>query len=225
MIADTPTLSLNDRVAAQIREQIVRGEFQPGARLSEVALSESLEISRNTLREVFRVLTKEGLLVHEPNKGVSVAVPSMASIIDIYRVRRMIECQALAQAYPMHPARILMHEAVAEAQRHASAENWSEVGTANMAFHKAIVALADSERLNEMFSHLLAELRLAFGLLRDPHFLHAPYVDMNQKILQIFEEGKAAEAAQELNAYLVHSERIILAAYARRLAEAGIKVS
>lgn len=217
--------NLTERIAEEIRSQLVNGTLTPGQRLSEAALSESLEISRNTLREVFRMLTKEGLLVHEPNKGVSVAVPSMASIIDIYRVRRMIECQALAQAYPMHPALPLMRAAVESAQLLRNEENWSEVGTANMAFHKAIVALADSERLNEMFSHLLAELRLAFGLLRDPHFLHAPYVDMNQKILQIFEAGKAAEAAQELHNYLVHSERIILAAYARRLAEAGIKAA
>lgn len=48
-------------------------------------------------------------------------------------------------------------------------------------------------------------------------------MSMNLKILQIFEAGRPAEAAQELSAYLVHSERIILAAYARRLAEAGIK--
>ena len=218
-----PSLSLNDRVAEQIREQIVRGEFQPGARLSEVALSDSLEISRNTLREVFRLLTKEGLLRHVPNRGVFVAIPSMASIMDIYRVRRMIECQALAQAYPMHPARALMHQAVADGLRFSEQENWAEVGTANMAFHKAIVALADSERLNEMFSHLLAELRLAFGLLRDPRFLHAPYVEMNQHILQTFENSKPADAAAELHDYLVHSERIILAAYARQLAEAGIK--
>ena len=219
----TDTQNLTERIAHEIREKLVNGELAPGQRLSEAALSEALDISRNTLREVFRMLTKEGLLVHEPNKGVSVAVPDMASIIDIYRVRRMIECQALAQAYPMHPARALMHQAVADARHYSEAENWAEVGTANMAFHKAIVALADSERLNEMFSHLLAELRLAFGLLRDPHFLHAPYVGMNLKILQIFEAGRPAEAAQELSAYLVHSERIILAAYARRLAEAGIK--
>ena len=217
--------NLTERIAEEIRSQLVNGALTPGQRLSEAALSESLEISRNTLREVFRMLTKEGLLVHEPNKGVSVAVPSMASIIDIYRVRRMIECQALAQAYPMHPALSLMREAVETAKLLRGEENWSEVGTANMAFHKAIVALADSERLNEMFSHLLAELRLAFGLLRDPHFLHAPYVDMNQKILQLFENGKPKEAAEELSAYLVHSERIILAAYARRLAEAGIKAA
>jgi len=223
MKATTDALNLTDRVAQQVRAKLIHGEFVPGQRLSEASLSEALEISRNTLREVFRILTKEGLLMHEPNKGVSVAVPSMASIIDIYRVRRMIECQALAQAYPMHPARALMREAVDAALRHRDAEDWSGVGTANMAFHKAIVELADSERLNEMFSHLLAELRLAFGLLRDPHFLHAPYVNMNQRILQLFEEGQPAQAAQALNDYLVHSERIILAAYARRLAETGNK--
>ncbi len=225
MKAPAEVQNLTERIAEEIRSQLVNGALTPGQRLSEAALSESLEISRNTLREVFRMLTKEGLLVHEPNKGVSVAVPSMASIIDIYRVRRMIECQALAQAYPMHPALSLMREAVETAKLLRGEENWSEVGTANMAFHKAIVALADSERLNEMFSHLLAELRLAFGLLRDPHFLHAPYVDMNQKILQLFENGKPKEAAEELSAYLVHSERIILAAYARRLAESGIKAA
>ncbi|MBI1625701.1 GntR family transcriptional regulator [Comamonas suwonensis] len=225
MKAPAEVQNLTERIAEEVRSQLVNGALTPGQRLSEAALSESLEISRNTLREVFRMLTKEGLLVHEPNKGVSVAVPSMASIIDIYRVRRMIECQALAQAYPMHPALSLMREAVETAKLLRGEENWSEVGTANMAFHKAIVALADSERLNEMFSHLLAELRLAFGLLRDPHFLHAPYVDMNQKILQLFENGKPKEAAEELSAYLVHSERIILAAYARRLAEAGIKAA
>jgi DNA-binding GntR family transcriptional regulator len=97
--------TLNDRVAELIRQKIVKGEFSPGQRLSEAALADSFEISRNTLREVFRTLTKEGLLKHAPNRGVFVAVPSIASIIDIYRVRRLIECQALAQAYPRHRPR------------------------------------------------------------------------------------------------------------------------
>ena len=221
MTATNTTASLAEETAARLRAQVTGGALVPGQRLSEAALCESLDISRSTVREAFRVLTKEGLLSHEPNKGVSVVVPSMASIIDIYRVRRMIECQALAQAYPMHPARELMRQAVETAMQQRDAEDWPGVGTANMEFHKAVVELADSERLNEMFSHLLAELRLAFGLLRDPHFLHAPYVDMNHNILELFDAGKPADAASALHDYLVHSERIILAAYARRLAETG----
>ena len=107
------------------------------------------------------------------------------------------------------------------ALRWREAGDWRGVGTANMEFHKAIVALADSERLNEMFSHLLAELRLAFGLLDDPEFLHAPYVDSNVKIIELFEAGQLQDAAAALGDYLVHSERIVLAAYARRLSDSG----
>ena len=215
-------LTLNDRVAELIRQKIVKGEFSPGQRLSEAALADSLEISRNTLREVFRTLTKEGLLKHAPNRGVFVAVPSIASIIDIYRVRRLIECQALAQAYPRHPAKKHMREAVEMALKCRDAGDWLGVGTANMEFHKGIVELADSERLNVLFAHILVELRLAFGLLKDPEFLHAPYVDMNTKLLELIEAGKFAEGSVALNDYLIHSERIVLAVYARQMPESGI---
>ncbi len=217
--ADLPAPPLSERVAEQLRQKITAGEFQPGQRLSEQALSDHLGISRNTLREVFRVLTKDGLLRHEPNRGVFVSVPSIAAIIDIYRVRRLIECQALAQAYPRHPAKKRMREAVEAALRARETGDWLGVGTANMAFHMGIVQLADSERLNLLFAQVLAELRLAFGLLRDPEFLHAPYVDMNQSILVLTEAGDFARASSALNDYLVHSERIVLAVYARQLGD------
>lgn len=213
--------TLSERMAEQLRQKITRGEFSPGQRLSEQALSESLGISRNTLREVFRMLTKDGLVKHSPNRGVFVAVPSMASIIDIYRVRRLIECQALAQAYPRHPAKKKMREAVDDSLRCRADGDWPGVGTANMAFHMAIVELADSERLNLLFAPVLAELRLAFGLLHDAEFLHAPYVDMNIKILALAEAGEFASSAAALNDYLVHSERIVLAVYARHLSDSG----
>lgn len=215
MTSDPDIKNLAERVAEQVRQRIVHGDFAPGQRLSEAALSESLQISRNTLREIFRVLTKEGLLTHEPNRGVSVAIPSIAAIIDIYRVRRLIECQALAQAIPSHPARKHLRDAVEMGLRCRDSGDWQGVGTANMEFHMAIVELADSERLNMMFSHLLAELRLAFGMLEDPEFLHAPYVEMNQHILQLFESGKLAECAAALNDYLTQSERVVLSVYAR----------
>jgi len=214
--------TLTARVAEQIRQKITHGEFAPGQRLSEQTLSDSLAISRNTLREVFRLLTKDGLLRHEPNRGVFVAIPSIAAIIDIYRVRRLIECQALAQAYPRHPAKKRMREAVEAAVRARDAGDWLGVGTANMAFHMGIVELADSERLNQLFGQVLAELRLAFGMLRDPEFLHAPYVDMNQRILELTEAGDFAKASTALSDYLVHSERIVLAVYARRMADGGL---
>src|SRR3989344_5122633 len=213
--------TLNERIAEQLRQQVTQGEFPPGQRLSEQVLSENLGIARNTLREVFRTLAKDGLLRHEPNRGVFVVVPSIAAVIDIYRVRRLIECQALAEAYPRHPAKKNMRAAAEQAQRARDAGDWLAVGTANKDFHTAVVELADSERLNAMFRRILAELRLTFGLLQDAEFLHEPYVDMNFQILELVERNEMAKARDAMLEYLIHSERIVLAVYARRPSQEG----
>ena len=205
--------SLTEQVAARLREQVTGGLLTPGQRLSEVRLAADLAISRNTLREVFRLLTREGLLRHEPNRGVFVAVPSMASILDIYRVRRMIELPALAQAWPRHPAVVRMQAAVRQAED--AGQDWRVIGSANMEFHAAIVALTDSPRLMGFFAQVAAELRLAFGLLDSPELLHAPYVGRNADILSLLQAGRPAEAAAALEVYLGESERTVLAAFAR----------
>lgn len=214
--SDDEVLDRAETVAAGIRAAIISGEYTPGSRLSEAALVEDFGVSRNTLREALRMLTQEGLLVRRPHAGVIVAVPSLASIIDIYRVRRMIEVQALRSAPPRHPAARALSAAVDTALAAREAGDWATVGTANMEFHRAIVSLADSARLDRVYANVSAELRLAFGLVDDPEYLHAPYVDRNVSVLRSYMEGRSDEAADDLDAYLVQSERTLLAAYARR---------
>ena len=48
MKAATDTQNLTERIADEIREKLVNAELAPGQRLSEAALSEALDISRNT---------------------------------------------------------------------------------------------------------------------------------------------------------------------------------
>ncbi|WP_058909807.1 GntR family transcriptional regulator [Entomohabitans teleogrylli] len=215
MKKEAPVQTLIERTAETIRQKIIAGDLIPGTRLSETALSEQLNISRNTLREVFRLLTQEGLLRHEPNRGVYVSLPDMAAIIDIYRIRRLIECDALRHAYPLHPAVMRMEAAVAAARQWREQGNWRSVGTENMAFHTAIVELSDSERLMRLYRHISAELRLAFGHLNDHEMLHAPYIDKNAAILALLNQGQNERAAAEMEAYLELSQRTVLAALAR----------
>ncbi|WP_295047562.1 GntR family transcriptional regulator [uncultured Paracoccus sp.] len=206
---------LAEETASRLRGDIIGGVLPPGQRLSETRLAADLGVSRNTLREVFRLLTREGLLRHEPNRGVFVAVPSMATIVDIYRVRRLIEVQALAHAWPRHEAVARMRAAVDLARDARGVQDWRTVGSANMEFHAAIVALTDSARLQGFFAQIIAELRLAFGLLDSPERLHEPYIDRNAQILDLLTQGQQAQAAAMLEGYLDESERVVLAAFAR----------
>ena len=215
MIDDAEGLPLADRLARRIRALLISGELSPGQRLSEAAFSERFDVSRNSLREAFRLLTKDGLLRHEANRGVFVAVPTMASIIDIYRVRRMLECGALRQAWQQHPALRVMREAVEAGRVYRDKSDWLGVGSANMTFHAAIIDLSDSARLTEFYERIAAELRLCFGLLNDPEHLHAPFVDMNDAIVTLLEENRPHEAAAQMETYLNLAERTMLKALER----------
>ncbi|MET3586899.1 DNA-binding GntR family transcriptional regulator [Pseudorhizobium tarimense] len=208
-------MTVAESVAASIRERVISGVLVPGSHLSESHLTEDLQVSRNTLREVFRLLTKEGLLRYEANRGVFVSTPSMSTIIDIYRVRRLIECPALRQAHPRHPAARKMREAVDTAHMCRESKDWLGVGSADIVFHASVVELADSLRLSDFYRQISLELRLVFGLLRDPEFLHGPFIDQNRTIVTQLEEGNAALAAETLEAYLFQAERFILGAYSR----------
>ncbi len=205
---------LAEETASRLRNDVIDGHLSPGLRLSETRLAAQLGVSRNTLREVFRLLTREGLLRHEPNRGMFVAVPSMATIVDIYRVRRLIEVPALANAWSRHEGVGHMRAAVERAKLCRAEMDWRGVGSANMEFHAAIVSLTDSARLKTFFGQIIAELRLAFGLLDSSERMHAPYVDPNEAILVMLESGDTAGAAAAMNSYLDRSERVVLEAFA-----------
>ncbi|QIK63509.1 GntR family transcriptional regulator [Leucobacter viscericola] len=206
--------------AAEIRARISRGELAPGERVPEAKLAESLGVSRNTLREAFRALSEEGLITQIPNRGACVAIPNINTIIDIYRVRRLIECQAVAEAMPRHPAIARMRRAVEAALEARDHDDWPSIATSNIEFHRAIFELADSARLNRMYTQLTSELRLAFGLIDDPAYLHAPFLERNERILELLESGATDKASAALRDYLLLAERILLAGYER--ATAGV---
>jgi DNA-binding GntR family transcriptional regulator len=199
-----------------LRDRIIEGLFPPGTRLSEESIGAALGVSRNTLREAYRLLSHERLLVHELNRGVFVRELTTNDVIDLYRFRRLLECAALRQAVrPPAAALADLREAVDSAERAAGEQRWTDVGTANMRFHQAIVELADSPRLDEIMRQALAELRLVFHVMKNPGSFHVPYLARNREILKLVESGDMQNAATQLDTYLADAERQLLDAYLR----------
>jgi DNA-binding GntR family transcriptional regulator len=205
--------STAERVAGILRDWIMEGRFPPGGRLSEDTITAGLGISRNTLREAFRLLAHEKLLVHELNRGVFVRKPDTADVLDLYRVRRVVECAAV-RAVTEAEAKGLF-EAVAEAEAAAEEGRWAEVGTANLRFHQAIAALLGSPRVDELMRQLSAELRLVFHVMENQRTFYEPYLPRNREILERLVAGDIVGAARMLDAYLADAEQQLINAYDR----------
>ncbi|MEH0528433.1 GntR family transcriptional regulator [Streptomyces stelliscabiei] len=211
--------STAERVSDILRGRIAEGFFPPGTRLSEDSIGGALGVSRNTLREAFRLLTHERLLVHELNRGVFVRVLTVEDVEDIYRTRRLVEC-AVVRGLGAPPYGLdRLAEAVAEGQRAADEDDWKGVSTANIHIHRELVALAGSARTDELMRSVFAELRLAFHVVDDPRELYEPYLARNLLILRTLQRGEREEAERLLAAYLDDSLKNLVTVYGRRVAD------
>jgi DNA-binding GntR family transcriptional regulator len=211
--------STAERVSDILRSRIADGYFPPGTRLSEDGIGGALGVSRNTLREAFRLLTHERLLVHELNRGVFVRVLTVEDVEDIYRTRSLVECAVVRGLGEPPYALDGLSAAVTEGRRAAAGNDWNAVGTANIHFHRELVALAGSERTDELMRSVFAELRLAFHVVDDPHALHEPYLARNREILQALESGDRRGAERLLETYLTDSLERVVEVYRRRVGE------
>ncbi len=195
--------STAERVADVLRRRITEGDLPPRTHLPEEQLIVVLRVSRNTLREAFRLLSHEGLLVHEMHRGVFVRELDEADLVDLYRLRRTVECDVVRSLSHVDPDGLRrLYDDVAEGEAASGRGDWVAVGTANMQFHRDLVALARSPRTDQLAERLLAEMRLAFHTVASPQRLHETYVGRNRALLDLLTAGEFEQAATQLEEYL-----------------------
>ncbi|MEL4356814.1 MULTISPECIES: GntR family transcriptional regulator [unclassified Luteococcus] len=204
-----------ERCARALQAEILAGQLHPGSRLDEAELGERLGVSRNTLREAFRLLAHERLVEHVPNRGVFVQTVDPATARDVYDVRRQLEvgaldavlaAQALGQPLPTQPLRAL-RQAVARAQEAASRGDWTGVGTANGDFHLALVALSGNAVAGHVMRSLVGLTRLRFLALGNPREVHEGFIQENERIAALLEAGQVARARVALEVYLLRAQQ------------------
>jgi DNA-binding GntR family transcriptional regulator len=88
-------LGVTKSIVEHLRSQIITGQLIAAQRLNEANLSNQLEISRAPLREAFRILEEDQLVVSSPRKGCHVAKLSAEDFLQLYQARDMIESYSI----------------------------------------------------------------------------------------------------------------------------------
>ncbi|KJQ55800.1 GntR family transcriptional regulator [Microbacterium sp. SA39] len=89
------SVSRKAAVGIEVRRAIVLGRLRPGDRLTEAGLALSLGVSRPTVREALNQLSREGLVVAEPYRGLRVAEVSLEQIQQIAVTRHALDMVAV----------------------------------------------------------------------------------------------------------------------------------
>lgn len=201
-----------ERVSEGLRQLIILGQLKPGSVLREATLVEALGISRNSLREAFRLLSRDRLVVHQLHRGVEVRRLTAADISDIYRTRVVLQVSGIEHSAGQPPERLdPIREAAASGRAAVKRRDWEAAATSDIVFHQRIVALIGSARIDALFQSVLAELRLAFAMPHDQAALLTPYAARNEAIWRMLKRGDIGAAVEEMRSYLADAERQLLA--------------
>ena len=81
-----------------LQTAIVKGDLVPGEKIGEVELCSRFDLTRGPLREALGRLESRGLLVRRPHAGVKVVAVSADELVELYRIREIMEGLAARQA-------------------------------------------------------------------------------------------------------------------------------
>jgi GntR family transcriptional regulator of vanillate catabolism len=216
-----------ETVTTRLREMILTGDLDPGARLIEIPLAQQLGVSRTPLRIAFGELEKEGLLERLPTRGFRVREFPMEQVANAIDVRGMLEGMAarlVAERGVDAATRCALEQCLTEGQ--ALTENppggvinpvqWAAM---NARFHWTMVRAAQNSALVSALEHNeripmaaaaaitfnSAVQNLAYPLLRRAHDDH---VSMLEALTR--GEGARVEALLREHAYRSRENKRLL---------------
>lgn len=132
-----------------LREMVLNGELRAGERLNEVALADSIGISRGPLREAISRLAGQGLLTVETHRGAFVKEYSTDEIKELYQLREALELYSVRLA-AKHATDAQLEEFAQRVRDHAEG---SKAYVAEFDFHQHLVELGG----NNLFRDELLE--------------------------------------------------------------------
>lgn len=83
--------TISDIVYNWIKNAILRSEFKPGERITQETITKRLNVSRTPVRDAFKRLQSEGLLIVKSHFGAIVFELSMDKVSEIYEIRSLLE--------------------------------------------------------------------------------------------------------------------------------------
>ena len=196
------TVSTIDAAANAIRELILDGRLEPGARLREAEFAERLGIARHSFRAATQVLISEGLLRREPNRGVAVPVFEPDDLIDVFRLRTALETEAVRIVIAEGRVPAGADAAVHEMSMLTDDAPWRAVVDPDRRFHQAIIQAAGSERISRAYATVGSEILLCLVRLRPHYERPAEVCAEHEELLAAIRGGRAEEAERLLRVHL-----------------------
>ena len=209
-------LSVTESALQCLRRRIITGELKPGQKLNECSLSEELGISRPPLRETFRILEKDQLVVAIPRKGAHVTELSIRDFEEVCQIREMVECYVV-DLLKISNGRDLPKMASAIDRGLAlklSFDRTNPEGLLNdigvlLDFHYILVEYSGNSRVSKIYHSLSYNLARYQFIYFNVDGAVQYSLDEHGKILELIRNGNYDQAKEELREHIKYAAKLV----------------
>ena len=214
MPASSIATTTSSAVIQLLRQSLDRGRWSPGAPLRQEDIAAELGVSRVPVREALFQLQAEGLVQVVPNKGVYVRTLSAANLRELFRLRRLLECDLLVEAVPLHGSASLnrLDTVQAALDKAGAVADWI---AGDREFHEALYAPADRPETMAIVRRLRHQVDRFYYARRKPGTRAQGWHEEHHALIRAVKRRDAAAACKLLAAHLAETETSALAALAR----------
>lgn len=194
----------------QLRTMILSGLLAPGQVAPQAGLAKELGVGRTPLREAFRLLEREGLVVAQPNRKVRIAGVSASDAEQIYVMRIALESLAMQLTIPeLTTAELAELEGLlAQIDFYIRNNDRGNAAPPHSAFHRMLTRAAGpyiERTIVQLLSHAERYWRATTGV-RSPEAER----EEHHAILRAASVNDPKRAAEHLVAHYARAAKIIL---------------
>lgn len=196
------------RIVESITAAIVERRLMPGTKLTEQKIADIFDVSRTIVRQALNQLSREHLVVLEPARGASVAMPSIEEARQVFEVRAMVEAamvrQLCAQITDAHIVQLRAHlRDEQEAVRRTDVPGRTRLLAD---FHVLLARLLGNEVLAQLLADLLSRSSLISLMYQSAHSaVHSQ--DEHLHIVDALEKRDARTAIRLMEHHIANVER------------------
>lgn len=206
-----------EAIYRSVHRALMEQRLPPGTRLPEEHLADIFRASRTLVRQALQRLAHDQLVVVELNRGARVAEPSIEEVRNLYAVRRLIECAALAEAkleLTRERLSALRKLVASEAKANARGDALLSMQLSGQ-FHLDLMAALGNPIVTDILRELIARGNVAIALyeLRGRASCRC---DEHREIVQRLAAGDEPGATDVMRRHLIDIEESLIVARAPR---------
>jgi DNA-binding GntR family transcriptional regulator len=156
----------SDAIVKTLREEIIDGRLEAGARLKEEVIGARFQVSRVPIREALLQLESEGFVSIEKYKGATVTERLQRDVIEFMQVRRGLEMLAASLAAQQRGGdqAAALRAVVDTGRRAGQAGAVEKLPDLIMEFHRIVARAAGNGQLAKMLEDVLRRTAWGFEL-------------------------------------------------------------